>query len=604
MRVRSAPSFAATAAALALLVLLMASPVLAQSTTVNDLRGQASGATFNLTWTHRDPTWVNYEVWRTASPYAPVTDSSSVKLATMAAGPLNGTLSYAVASSGIGSVTINRSYVVRGVSSGGAFSGLSNRVGEIDFSLRGDHKSISQYDGPQTCIACHATEANEALHSEHMKWEGKWQQVNTYCTSPAPAEYACLNCHVSTGAVTNQTTNDVDCLVCHNDTYQRSLQPLDIPWTVTDWQGNTKTYMTPETNAAGNYTMQPRFDLMPAGTTMEQLAQNVHLPTRATCLRCHAKSGGGDGVKRGDLSTANINPSLTSDVHMSPQGGNFTCQTCHVMRDHQIPGRGIDLHISEGGAVKSCADCHGAKPHGNADINQHTDRVACQTCHIPRFAKDIPTEMSRDWRHPKWNPSACSGQGGWIGEEVKAGSVIPKYAFWNGGSYVYDLANPIAAEPDGTFALAKALGDINGAGSKLYPTKLHEAWQPRHDATGRMVQYDVRWNFMTGKYEEAAANGVAFMGLTGGYSWVHTTARQLITHGVEPKANAVQCAACHETRTQVDLRTLGYGLKGPESTVCTQCHRQQKNPGFYQVHNIHVDEERINCSKCHNFSRP
>ena len=52
---------------------------------------------------------------------------------------------------------------------------------------------------------------------------------------------------------------------------------------------------------------------------------------------------------------------------------------------------------------------------------------------------------------------------------------------------------------------------------------------------GRMVAYDMRWNFLTGKYDEAAARGVAFMGLTGRYTWVTTKAEQLITHGVEPK---------------------------------------------------------------------
>ena len=40
------------------------------------------------------------------------------------------------------------------------------------------HKSITQYNGPQTCVTCHATEADNALHSEHMRWDGKWQQVN------------------------------------------------------------------------------------------------------------------------------------------------------------------------------------------------------------------------------------------------------------------------------------------------------------------------------------------------------------------------------------------------------------------------------------------
>ena len=118
---------------------------------------------------------------------------------------------------------------------------------------------------------------------------------------------------------------------------------------------------------------------------------------------------------------------------------------------------------------------------------------------------------------------------------------MPRYTFWNGTSYVYNLADVIDPQPDGSYAMAKANGSINGTGSKLYPIKLHQSVQPRHDATGRMVQYDVLWNFMTGKYQEAADRGVTFMGLTGPSSWVRATAEQLITHGVEPSDNALAC---------------------------------------------------------------
>ena len=58
------------------------------------------------------------------------------------------------------------------------------------------------------CVACHAEEANGALHSIHIQWKGdtpdvpnipdatgKWEQVNTYCTAPAPADFACRSCH-------------------------------------------------------------------------------------------------------------------------------------------------------------------------------------------------------------------------------------------------------------------------------------------------------------------------------------------------------------------------------------------------------------------------
>lgn len=471
------------------------------------------------------------------------------------------------------------------------------------------HAVITAYDGPQTCLACHAKEGQDAAHSEHVQWTGKWKEVNTYCTAPEPADYACLSCHATTGKVLNPTANDVDCLICHQDAYQRSLQPLSINLTVVDWQGNTKVYHVPQKNAQGNYTFQPRFDLMSPGTTMVQLARTVHLPTRGTCLRCHAKAGGGDGVKRGDLSTASINPAYNSDVHLSPQGGNLLCQDCHVPTNHQIPGKGIDLRISEGGTVKDCKSCHTADVNNHsAKLLQHMDRVSCQTCHIPKFGKDVATEMSRDWRTPHWNPAGCNGQGAWIGEEVKASNVKPEYTFWNGQSSVYSLQNPIQPDPNGQYTLADALGSISDG--KIYPIKVHTAWQPRSTATGRMVQYDVLWNFMTGFFEQAAQRGLIFMGLqptdsngNPAYQWVNTRAEQLITHGVEPAANALACANCHGGG-QMNFQAMGYALKGPQSQVCTQCHGAEKNPGFTAIHSKHVDQKRYDCSKCHNFTRP
>jgi hypothetical protein len=104
---------------------------------------------------------------------------------------------------------------------------------------------------------------------------------------------------------------------------------------------------------------------MPAGTTMLSLAQNVKKPTRTTCLVCHAKAGGGDGVKRGDLAMENAgSTSANLDVHMDADGANLTCQSCHVPNNHLIPGKGIDLRISEGGTV-TCQQCHTTAPMPN-----------------------------------------------------------------------------------------------------------------------------------------------------------------------------------------------------------------------------------------------
>ena len=464
------------------------------------------------------------------------------------------------------------------------------------------HSGITSYNGPSTCVSCHASEADSILHSEHMQWSGKWKEVNTYCTAPEPADFACRSCHVSTGKVQNNTINDTDCLICHNDTYKRALGPQTNVVNVVDWTGATKTYNFP-VKVNGDYQFQPRYDLMPAGTTMLSLAQNVKAPSRTTCLNCHAKAGGGDGVKRGDLAMENAaSTNATLDVHMDSDGANLTCQSCHVPQNHLIPGKGVDLRVSEGGTV-TCQQCHTSAPHtANAKLNTHAGRVACQTCHIPRFAKaTVGTEMSRDWTTPHWNPAGCNGQGAWIGEETKGYNVVPTYKFWNGQSDIYNFGETISAQ-GGVYNMAQALGSINDG--KLYPMKVHTSVQPLHNASGRMVQYDVLWQFMTGKYDEAAARGVTFMGLSGSYSWVTTSADQLITHGVEPKANALQCATCHDTNSQMNLQALGYTLKGPSTVVCAQCHTAKNPRDYVRQHAGHVDQRRFDCSWCHTFSRP
>jgi hypothetical protein len=210
--------------------------------------------------------------------------------------------------------------------------------------------------------------------------------------------------------------------------------------------------------------------------------------------------------------------------------------------------------------------------------------------------------MSRNWTTPKWNPGGCNGQGAWIGEEVKASNVIPTYKFWNGQSDIYNYGETIQPA-NGVYPLAKALGTIQDG--QLTPIKVHKSYQPVHTDSQRVVQYDILWQFTTGKHEEAAARGVAFMGLTGPYTWANTSADQLITHGVEPKANALTCATCHDSNSRMDLQALGYTLRDTQSVVCSQCHRAKKYSGDYvSFHARHVDTRGYDCSWCHTFSRP
>ena len=59
---------------------------------------------------------------------------------------------------------------------------------------------------------------------------------------------------------------------------------------------------------------------------------------------------------------------------------------------------GIDV---VGGSRATCESCHGLAPHpesANDKLNDHVSRIACQTCHIPAFARGgKPTKTYWDW---------------------------------------------------------------------------------------------------------------------------------------------------------------------------------------------------------------
>jgi hypothetical protein len=49
----------------------------------------------------------------------------------------------------------------------------------------------------------------------------------------------------------------------------------------------------------------------------------------------------------------------------------------------------------------SCTDCHDENPHDSSasllrQLNDHCREIACQTCHIPKFAKEKHTLTYRD----------------------------------------------------------------------------------------------------------------------------------------------------------------------------------------------------------------
>ncbi len=486
----------------------------------------------------------------------------------------------------------------------------------------GAHATITEYVGPATCISCHDKEAHEALNSVHMQWkgptpeltntDGEWlgkafQGINTFCTYAMTSQGACFSCHVRAdgNAPHPPEVLDVDCLMCHSDIYQRKFVPdPENTVTVENVLGNTMTYVMEQLDANGNFTTVPDFDKMPEGTDMVDVARNVHLPTRYTCLRCHASAGGGDWTKRGDMGRSTANAPVEEDVHLSPDGANLHCINCHSALDHKIGGRGIDLRQTEA-ADPTCQECHSSTPHSSSVLNRHAKgQVGCQVCHIRTFAKGGSTEMSRDWQIPVWNPAFCSGQGGFVGEEVRASFVTPEYVWFDGTSYVYNIGEVIEPDEHGVYHMAKANGAAFDGKSSIVPIKRHRTVMPLHDESSQIVPPAIMWMFMTGRFEDAVTKGMAAEGMTGSYSIIEADAEMLITHGVDPKEKAPKCNECHDNSGHtpdgsaiLPFTALGFHNLPDSVKNCTLCH-EKKRLSWEATHKVHR-EERIACTSCH-----
>ncbi|SHO48541.1 hypothetical protein [Desulfopila aestuarii] len=484
-----------------------------------------------------------------------------------------------------------------------------------------DHNTITSYNGPATCIACHQKEADDMLNSLHMQWSGPTPDlintngealgkakggINTFCTYAPSSKGACYSCHVRAdgNAPHPPEATDVDCLMCHNDTYQRTFEsdPSSAE-TVTNILGEEKTYVFGKVDGQGNYLTKPDFAKMPAGTTMVNLARTVHLPTTKSCLRCHAKAGGGDWTKRGDMGINSASATKEQDVHLAKDGANLSCVNCHAALDHKISGRGIDLRQTEADRP-TCKACHTDAPHQSSTLNNHArGQVSCQVCHIREFAKGGATEMARDWRIPVWNQAFCSGQGGFVGEETKESNVKPEYVWFDGTSYVYNVGETISPDENGMYVMAKAHGSPFDGKSSIVPIKRHGTIMPLHES-GKIIPPAIMWMFMTGDFDLAVVKGMEEQGMTGNYTLVEAEAEMLITHGVEPKGNAPTCTECHsgngatpDGTRMLPFTALGYHEVPAKVLSCTLCH-EQKSMSWQSMHTSHKSDG-ISCTSCH-----
>ncbi|WP_434086733.1 tetrathionate reductase family octaheme c-type cytochrome [Shewanella zhangzhouensis] len=409
----------------------------------------------------------------------------------------------------------------------------------------------------QQCLACHEDEAHDFMKTSHWSWSltqelpgrtverGKKNAINNFCTSIAGNEPRCTSCHAGYGwkdsSFDFSDAAKVDCLVCHDTT--------------------------------GTYIKDPAGAGEPlAKVDLEKVAKNVGKPVRDNCGSCHFYGGGGDAVKHGDLDSSMAYPDKATDVHMDADGNDFQCQACHTTESHAISGNAMG--VSPGGIDHiGCENCHESAPHKNKKINEHTATVACQTCHIPFFARNEATKMSWDWSTAGQDREETLDEYGRKTFQKKKGSftwgkmVKPAYAWYNGKAGAYMAGDPIKA--DEVTRLSYPLGDIQDAGAKIYPFKVHtgkQIYDKKHNILATAKTYGAGGYWTEFDWDKAAKLGMEAnptlkaKGITysGEYGFAPTEMWWRINHMVSKKEEALKCNACHNGGDRLDWKALGY----------------------------------------------
>ncbi|MCL5743917.1 MAG: tetrathionate reductase family octaheme c-type cytochrome [Acidobacteria bacterium] len=414
----------------------------------------------------------------------------------------------------------------------------------------------------EACISCHNERHKEVLNSSHWNWSeaeyipgrgvrsaGKKNVINNFCIGVTSNLKGCDQCHSGYGYIDQSfdfsDPKNIDCLVCHDgsDTYSK-------------------------TNGG----------MPPPSVDLKLVAQQVRRSRRSNCGYCHFSGGGGNNVKHGDLEQALLNTNRQVDVHMGTDGGNLECAACHITQNHQIRGKLYSVSSMNRDRV-TCEQCHGGAPHSDGVLNQHTAKVACQTCHIPEYAKVNATKMFWDWstagRLKDGQPieeKNASGEASYLsikGSFIWAKNVKPDYIWFNGTADHYLLGDTVSAtRPVQMNALRGSYADSQ---SKIIPVKIHRGRQIYDPATKMLIQPKLYANqkgeggfWKDFDWNRAAQEGMQTAGLpySGQYEFIDTVMYWPVNHMVAPKEKSVGCAECH-TRTDSRLAGLtGFYMPG------------------------------------------
>ena len=372
-------------------------------------------------------------------------------------------------------------------------------------------------------------------------------------------------------------------------------------------------------------------------------ALSVTTPTAQACLRCHQHNFGGDiYIDPTDSSfmesLANTGKERPRVLHPGSKRGTpyspswdvharagLSCIECHLTQGHYI-AKGTHTTTMMANDLPdvevTCENCHDSEPHEQVGeqapyLNQHSELIACQTCHIPTLHTDNVT--MRDFsktvfeEHPGIYIYTDS-----VKESLPGPGI--EYRWWNGDATF--LGNPIGDNPNGSdqyrFYTANRVWPEytsydydtwydevmrpiakSGRPSKLYAMKKFNGKQHIDLANmgpfgGMFVPYNLPTYYLTGDPDRAASvemdksmmgkmygfmfkfymldKFMSFMMVdgwnTGSFKdvrqmqnveprWIPNDASLEISHAIR-KQGALTCNNCHGVDGILDFEELGY----------------------------------------------
>jgi hypothetical protein len=232
----------------------------------------------------------------------------------------------------------------------------------------------------------------------------------------------------------------------------------------------------------------------------------------------------------------------------------------------------------------TCVQCHTDKPHESKILNDHYELVACQTCHIPVYAKVAPTKTYWDWStagrlkegkpYTEWSEDKRHEYDSKHGDAVFGKELKPEYIWFNGTAGHHLIADRIDTVPVDLNPLYGSYQDnLHPANSnnisRIWPVKVMRGKQIYDTVYHTLIQPKLVGGKGSGAYwadydwQASARTGMEYLGLpySGSYGFVETRSYWPLNHMVSPASEALKCVDCHSRQGRLTNLT-GFYLPG------------------------------------------